>query len=46
MLQGDGTGDGRGRAVDTGKAATGLAVDDGGLGRVEGGYEEHFEITR
>ena len=42
VLQGDGTGDGK--AVDTGKAATGLAGDDGGLGRVEGGCEVHFEI--
>ena len=46
VVQGNGAGDGRRGAADAGEAATGPARDDGGLGRVGGGYKVCFEIKR
>ena len=46
VVQGNRAGDGRRGVADAGEAATGPARDDGGLGRVGGGYKVCFEIKR
>lgn len=46
VVQGNGAGDGRRGTADAREAATGPAGDDGGLGRVKGGYKVCFETKR